>query len=74
MTDPEHYASFEFDGDLGVAVFNRRCPKCGRWVSIRNSQCETDGDSVTTCIVSCSRCGAVRLEFEGWFSKEECLP
>ena len=74
MTDPEQYVSFEFD-DLGVAVFNRRCPKCGRWLAFKNVlECTTGGDSQTTALASCKRCGKVELEFEGWFSKEECTP
>jgi hypothetical protein len=54
----------------GHAVFNRRCPTCGRWTKPPKTITFTEtieGTGPDDCIADCKKCGKVKLEFEGLF-------
>ena len=54
--------------DGGDAVFTRICPTCGRFVKADDEMMfRNDGEFNHEPNATCSRCGRVEMEFEGWY-------
>lgn len=71
----EQYRSYESPFSGMLATFNRRCRGCGRWTKphpIVMFMETIRGEETSGCMGTCKKCGKVELEFEGWFSKEDC--
>jgi len=61
--------SYKFT-NWGEALFLRVCPKCGRFVRAAE-RCgggyEGGWKFVPVATATCSKCGEVKLRFEGWY-------
>jgi len=64
------HISYPYD-EFGLAVFERRCPHCRRFVRADKSMpviVDRKGEPKPRKVnASCSRCGRVAMTFEGWF-------
>lgn len=59
--------SFNFSDTIGRAIFRRVCNKCGRFVSADSRVYANDFGLRPGPNATCSRCGRVEMEFEGFF-------
>lgn len=59
--------------DGGYAMFERRCPKCGRLVKAdeKSNAAEAYPGLEIRHNATCSRCGRVRMPFQGWIEGDE---
>ncbi len=52
-------------GDM-CAIYNRRCPKCGRYTKPRDKALVNECVGAGEALADCHKCGEVRLQFVCW--------
>jgi len=59
---------YEHSGNL--ACFSPQCPNCGRFVKAGDIQINRL-DEIIDSPATCSKCGTINMDFEGWFDPED---
>lgn len=60
--------TYDFGGQIGVAVLIPVCPKCGRFVKADETAAANEVTGLSRKPnATCKRCGRINMPFEGFF-------
>ena len=71
-TDNVRCVCYEHNG--GIAMFSPFCPNCGRFIKAKEIWINGLDEIKDEPNATCSKCGDIKMDFEGWFDPEELEP
>ena len=63
-----------YDFAEGIAVFSPHCPKCGQFIKAGSVWINGLGEIRDENNATCSKCGEIKMRFEGWYDPEDFEP